>query len=195
MPKHALWEVSEVKFRALHTPRTPLCKREFVLTGARPSLRPGTTAARGAASGATQIYKNNKKFSSGNVIRNVFTSGLSNPHSSSSYSLSSPSEKKKTGQSTTVRPLLMKIHQLRSASSENPLNAECLFGKSANCKVLVPMTHHCKFDPKTHPLYSRAKKLQLLDFFLHFAVGGLSEQGLCSWWIFRKSFPQLVVFY
>ena len=29
----------------------------------------------------------------------------------------------------------MKIHQLRRASSENPLNAECLFGKCNACSV------------------------------------------------------------
>jgi len=71
---------------------------------------------------------------------------------------------------------------MRNTSLENPITAECLFGKSINCKVLVPITNYKVLDPKTHQLKCK-----------WIAVGFL-EEAFRSWWVIGKSTLQLVGF-
>jgi len=83
-----------------------------------------------------------------------------------------------------------KINQLRSAFPGNPPISMCLFRKSTNCKVLVPITHQLRNafskNPPTaiHSHYSwwifGSSTLQLVGYRKkQCAVGGFSEQALC----------------
>jgi len=72
----------------------------------------------------------------------------------------------------TFRPLPLKIHQLQSTSSKNPLTAECLFGKTTNCEVFVAITYQLQSASSENPLTA-----VWMD---------------CSLWIFRKSISQSV---
>ena len=70
-------------------------------------------------------------------------------------------------------------NKLNSDSSippnKNPPAAKCFSEKSTNCEVPFLNLH------------------QLLS--VHIAVGGVFDQALCSWWIFRIGTSQLVDFH
>jgi len=62
---------------------------------------------------------------------------------------------------------IRKIHQLRSACSENQLAAKCLFRLPTNCEMLFLKIHQVQC--------------------IYTAIGGFSDQVLCSWLVIGLS--------